>query len=173
MGRSGRLRESTTTPVTVGHALLSIPNDSGYFGERLSAAHTQLVQAWKDRSSGLEDQFRQTDILGALLVASQLFAQQPGASKKMLVIYSDMRNSAPHFDLESTPALLSRHYVDQPQTASLSLRGIAIYVRGVDAFDKSIEYWLALREFWREYFMADGATLVDYSAFREAVPIMP
>ena len=43
-----------------------IPDDPGYFGERLNAARSQLVQAWKRRAAHLEPDFRETDILGAL-----------------------------------------------------------------------------------------------------------
>jgi hypothetical protein len=84
----------------------AVPDDPGYFSERLSAAHIRLVQAWKERSSRLGPRFRRTDILGALQVASQLFNSQHVASKKVLVIYSDMRNSTPDLDLESAPAVL-------------------------------------------------------------------
>jgi hypothetical protein len=53
----------------------NVPDDAGYFGERLNAARSQLVQAWKARSSHLDPHFRQTDILGALQLASEIFVR--------------------------------------------------------------------------------------------------
>jgi hypothetical protein len=50
-----------------------VANDPGYFSERLSAAWRHFARAWQERSFHLEPTVLRTDILGALLVASQLF----------------------------------------------------------------------------------------------------
>ena len=82
-----------------------IPDDPGYFGERLTGARDQLIRAWKVRSSCLAPHFPETDILGVLQLADDIFAQDPGAEQKTLLIFSDMRQSTHDLDLES-PAIV-------------------------------------------------------------------
>ena len=48
---------------------------------------------WKLRSTHLEPRFRSTDVLAALLLASQIFNRQPSeGERRMLVRFSDMRD---------------------------------------------------------------------------------
>ena len=68
-----------------------VPTDSGYFGERLTAARSQLMRAWKQRSGQLTPHFQQTDILGAMQLANQIFDQEPDPNRRILVVFSDMR----------------------------------------------------------------------------------
>lgn len=51
--------------------------DPGYFQEKLAAGRNQLLHAWQERSKALEARSPHTDILGACLVASELFRQSP------------------------------------------------------------------------------------------------
>jgi hypothetical protein len=92
---------------------------------------------------------------------------------RVLVIYSDMRNNMSELNLESSP-LLARHRVINQYLLYVSrLRRVYVYVRGADAAEKSIEYWQALHEFWTSYFDSIGATVCNYSAFRDVVPLAP
>jgi hypothetical protein len=75
-----------------------IPPDPGYFDERLTAARRALLQAWLTRTKALAPSFRHTDILGALLLASQVFQAQP-KGRRVLVIFSDMRENAGNLNL--------------------------------------------------------------------------
>ncbi len=61
-----------------------IPGDAGYFGERLIAAQAELVRAWKARNAHLTPDFRHTDIIGTLLVASQVFKEKAAEEKYSL-----------------------------------------------------------------------------------------
>ena len=78
-----------------------VGSDPGYFGERLSVARSQLVRTWRVRSGRLDPRFKHTDILGALQLAAQIFAQEPDAAPKTLVVFSDMRQNTPELNLES------------------------------------------------------------------------
>jgi hypothetical protein len=132
----------------------SISGDAGYFGERLNAARSGLVRAWKARSSRLKPEYRHTDIIGALLVASQVFGQHSDASNKMLVIFSDMRHQTHDLEIESP-----------------------LRVPSISRLRKESEIPVAdlqenLREFWDNYFQETGATLDEYSVLREG-PKMP
>jgi len=146
----------------------TVPDDSGYFGERLTAARTELIRAWKSRSQQLQPGFSRTDILGALLVASEVFAGQAAVRQKVLVIFSDMRNSTPELSLD-TPSGVSRFLqaLTQRRVSVADLRTTDVYVFGVDATDKSIGSWQRLRESWILYFKDASADLRTYSVLRE------
>jgi hypothetical protein len=50
--------------------------DEGYFHEKLASARQQLVRNWQYRTEHLQAGFSHTDILGALMLAEQLFRQR-------------------------------------------------------------------------------------------------
>jgi hypothetical protein len=148
----------------------TIPEAPGYFGERLKSAHLQLVRAWKARCAKLAPTFRQTDILGALMLAREIFDQQRSSKEKVLVIFSDMRQQTPELDLESAPTVLSFGQIRKEHTTFgiANLGGVHAYVLGVDGAGKSLLYWQSLREFWTEYFMEAGADLRRFSVLRDS-----
>jgi hypothetical protein len=141
----------------------TVPDDPGYFGERLRAARNQLVIAWKDHSARLEPKFTRTDVIGALLLAGQIFGNETG--KKMLVIFSDMRNSTADLNLESQqlPVHCGFGHVD----FEASLPRVQVFVLGVDGFGKDGAYWRTLRTFWEESFRNASADLREYSTLRD------
>jgi len=144
-----------------------VPDDAGYFGERLAAAHSQLVRTWKVRSSQLDPHFRQTDILGALQLAGEVFAQEPDAGRRNLVIFSDMRQSAPELNLES-PKLVPSFSTVAARCGTLpALQQVQVDVLGGDGSGKSSAYWQSLKSFWAVYFHDAGANLKSYSVLRE------
>jgi hypothetical protein len=139
-----RISRSSASPITASLNLISlsahVPDDAGYFGERMTAARSQLLQAWKARSSHLDPHFRQTDILGALQLASEIFAQQPDAGRKILVIFSDMRQSTPDLNLESSQIVPSFSTVAGRCGTLPDLRKVRVYVLGADGAGKSDAY---------------------------------
>jgi hypothetical protein len=145
-----------------------IPSDAGYFSERLSAARSELVRTWKVRSARLKPVFRYTDIIGTLVIASQVFEEQSETSRKILVIFSDMRHRTPDLDIESpaTVACFSRT-PKKTEVVVADLHGVQVHALGVDAAGASITYWQSLQGFWREYFRKTGANVKEYSALRE------
>lgn len=147
----------------------TIPGDAGYFGERLKSAQLQLVHAWKARSTKLTPAFRQTDILGALMLAREIFDQQGNTEEKVLVIFSDMRQQTRELDLESPSMAPSFDRIERKRTkfGVLNLSDVHIRVLGVDDAGKSLSYWQSLREFWSEYFHTCGATLESYTVLRD------
>ncbi len=144
-----------------------ISSDTGYLGERLTAARVQLVRIWKTRSATLQPRYRSTDIIGALLLSSQLFGQQSGPARRALLIYSDMRQRTRSIDLE-TPSF-------SPGTAKLaknaifevSLRNVEVSALGVEDVGTSITYWERLRSFWTDFLLEQGAVLKEYSVLRD------
>ena len=147
----------------------TVPDDPGYFGERLSTARTALVRAWKLRSVKLQPNFSSTDILGALILASQIFDQRPSNEDlKALVILSDMQNHTRELNLESrsgVPALSS--LATAPDGVPVKLPHVQVYALGVDGAGKTAAHWQALEQFWRGYFSQSGAALDAFSALRE------
>ncbi len=47
------------------------------------------------------------------------------------------------------------------------LKGVDVYVVGIDAAKKEPAYWDSLRQFWTEYFKKSGSTLQAFSMMRE------
>jgi len=144
-----------------------VPDDAGYFGERLTAARNQLVKAWKVRSSRLDPHFRQTDVFGALQLASEIFVQQPDAGRKTLVIFSDMRQSTQELNLESPQTVPSFSIAAGERVTFAALHHVQVDALGADGSGKSSLYWQSLKSFWAAYFHSVGADLRSYSVLRE------
>ena len=144
-----------------------VPEDAGYFGERLTAARNQLVKAWKVRSSRLDPHFRQTDILGALQLASEIFAQQPDAGRKTLVIFSDMRQSTSDLNFERLRAVPPFTNLASRCLPLSEFRNVDVIILGANGTSESVAYWNSLRMFWSAYFSQTGAALNSYSTLRE------
>jgi len=159
------------------YVLLSakVGSDPGYFGEKLAAARQQLVKTWQARSAHLAPSTCGTDILGALVVAGEMLRQAPSGSRKVLVVYSDMRNYTKDLDQE-------RRVVRQTDVALAKLaanglladlHGVEVYALGVDAAGEDVSRWSALREFWSAYFSKAEANLKSYSIVRETPQLNP
>lgn len=147
-----------------------VPDDAGYFGERLQAARAQITSAWKARSMKLSPQFRGTDILGTLALVNQVIAEQSGAGCEALVIFSDMRESSPAIDFEALETVPSYAILAQRFGKLPDLKGLQVYLLGVDAAGKSLGNWQSLEGFWRDYFRHAGATVRIYSPLRQTAP---
>jgi len=145
-----------------------LDGDAGYFQERIQSARAELVQVWQKRSASLASRFRATDLLGAVVVAGQLFNKQTG-ERNILVILSDMREETRTLNLARPLLVRPASALQKIEQAHLvaDLKGVEVYVLGVDAAGKSVAYWESLREFWVEYFKKAGANLRSYSMFRE------
>jgi len=141
-----------------------IGSEPGYFREKLLSAHQTLRATWQTRSERLECNARGTDILGALMVASQIFKRSP-ANQSELYIFSDMRQSSRVPDTN----MGGRSAPDEPLTYLSSkgliadLAGVRVDILGVDNVGKDLESWHALHTFWQQYFENARARLDQYS----------
>jgi hypothetical protein len=144
-----------------------VPDDPGYFGERLSGARGQIVRAWSQKAARLSPDFKLTDIFGALELASQLFAEDQSADLKELVIFSDMRESVPGLDFERMKLVPAYRPIQVRFGEATSLRNVHVYVAGVDGAGKSIAYWKTLNRFWGEFLKNAGATLEYFAVLAE------
>jgi hypothetical protein len=144
----------------------TVSNESGYFGERLSAARRELVHTWKRRSATLRPSFASTDILGALELTSQIFSERPiDTDRRMLVLFSDMRNDTRELDLEdpaSLAAAINRRLFEHLP----DLHGVKVFALGVDGAGRTTGKWRQIEEFWQEYFARSGAALDTFSVLR-------
>ena len=146
-----------------------VPDDPGYFGERLQSARGQIEKAWQAKAAHLEPHFEYTDLLGSFTLAGQIFDAQPG-SEKILVIFSDMRHHTRDLDLESSSKITawSRARINR-EISVADLKNAQVYALGVDGARKDFVYWSELRQFWITYFQHAGARLMTYSVLREEV----
>ena len=87
----------------------------------------------------------------------------------MILIYSDMRQSAAPIDLEHVERVSVKHALMMVEDHQLlaDLQGVEVYVYGAHAVGKDIPYWQSLQEFWAAYFERCNATLRGFSMMRE------
>jgi hypothetical protein len=145
-----------------------LTDDEGYFKERLARARAQLIRTCQERSQKLQPESPHTDLLGAFLVASEQFASAQEDRRKVLIIFSDMRQSTRVLDLERPALVQETKALQQVAKSQLipDLRGVDVYVLGVDGTRKSVNYWQTLRDFWMGYFALTEATVNTYSTLR-------
>ena len=158
--------DSFATPYIILSAELA--GDEGYFKERLAKGHAALARAWQERSAQLAPRYSQTDILGALLVASEVFHHSPDGCHKILIVLSDMKQATRALNLERQPSVQVAVAMQQVGSSKLlaDLHGADVYAEGVDGAGESVGYWQSLDGFWAAYFARAGAILVQYSALR-------
>jgi hypothetical protein len=142
--------------------------DKGYFGEKLGAARQQILRVWHERSARLQPSAPGTDILGSLVVAGQLLQQTPNAQRKVLAIFSDMREFTRHLNFETSSSIskdAAFPKVDQGKFLP-NLKGVEVYILGADAAGQEVVQWDSVRKFWAAYFQRQGANLRAYSMMR-------
>lgn len=142
----------------------TISDDAGYFGERVASARQQLLRAWRKQVSRIGASAKETDVLGAVLFAGELF-RQTRADKNILVLYSDMRNTTSRLNLERPYPLNVRAGLADLTRRGLvgDLHGATVYVEGADAAEMTASQWNRVRQFWLGYFAEADATVADYS----------
>jgi hypothetical protein len=146
-----------------------VGSDAGYFNEKLADARQELVRLWQRRIGHLQGEFKHTDILGALILADQLFCLRPNGWRNVLVIFSDMRQDTADLNLETLEMFDSKAALARTEKKGLvaSLAYVDVYVVGVDNAGKPIAYWDRLRQYWLAFFAAAGAHVHSYSVLRE------
>ena len=143
-----------------------VPGDPGYFGERLTAARNQIIRAWDRKTAYLKPEFKQTDIFGALELASQILAQDQGATRRELVVFSDIPESIQGLDFEGM-RLAPQYLAVVARRGELpDMRDVHVLAMGVDGAGKSTAYWESLRRFWRDYFQNAGVAFERFSVLR-------
>ena len=145
-----------------------VPDDPGYFGERLQSARTEIVRAWQTKTAHLTPQYGFTDILGALVLTGQLF-EIDAHSPKILIIFSDMRHHTGDLNLETSAEFNAQAALVRTKQHGLTanLRNVDVYVLGADNAGKPTAYWGRLREYWLEYLVKAGCQVRSYSVLRE------
>jgi hypothetical protein len=163
----GITNDSFATPYIILSAELAA--DEGYFKERLAKGHASLLHAWQSRSAQLAPRYADTDILGALLVASEVFHESPDARRKVLIVLSDMKQATRALNLEHQSTVQMTAAMQQVANNKMlaDLQGVEVYAEGVDAASGSVGYWQSLHDFWVTYFARAGATVKGYSVLRD------
>lgn len=144
----------------------TITSDPGYFGEHLTAAHRQVQIAWGNRSRNLSPSYPGTDLIGAFMVAGQIFEKAGAGKRHALVVISDMRQETAELNLSAGNC--AEHSADQAEAKGLiaNLQNAEVYALGVDSAASAKAEWACLRIFWVQYLSQAGATIRDYSVLR-------
>jgi len=147
-----------------------VPNDSGKLREydQIAAARNRLAASVRRIGGSIEPRFQTTDLLGFLMFAGMAFESAPHM-RRVLVIHSDMRQSARPLDIEHVPVISAEGALRTVEEGHLipDLSGVEVFVYGVHAVGKDIRYWQSLREFWAAYFLRCHATLRSFSMMRD------
>ena len=151
-----------------------LSDDPGYFGERLQAARSRLANSFRERSKDFHPDSRQTDVAGALMVASDIFRASSG-HRNILVVFSDMQNDTPALDLEHARIVSTAFAMQKAGKERLlpDLHGVEVYALGVDGAGKDMRYWQTLRDFWTAYFKRTNAILKTFSVLRDPPDLGP
>jgi hypothetical protein len=100
-----------------------------------------------------------TDIMNSLLIAEQLFHDEP--RRKVLVLMSDMIEDSPSYRFEQiawSPATVDKMLADLGAKGLIPrLPGVCVYVSGVSA--RSAELAQQIGRFWHAYFRRTGADM--------------
>jgi hypothetical protein len=146
----------------------SLATDPGYFGEKLARGRQEIVRVWQTRSARLEPKAKETDILGALVVAGDLFGGRTN-SKKLLLIYSDMKQATADLNLERINSFQRSAMIVRAKQRQLvaDLNSVQVYVLGAHSAMGRIFESRQQREFWQEYFENTHARLISYSLLRD------
>lgn len=136
--------------------------DPGYVSTRDRArlegtreAVRSVARAFFDSTSA--GKAKHTDLLATLHIASE-YARDAGDRETIVVLLSDMLQSAGGIEMERLRRMPGPGWVERQKTAGLlpELRNACIFVVGADATTRE---GAAVREFWLEYFGAAGARL--------------
>jgi hypothetical protein len=84
------------------------------------------------------------------------------------VIFSDMRQSTPCLDLESTKVVPTFSSVGNRCGEPATLDKVQTYVVGADGAGKPTGYWQSLKKFWQAYFQNARADLLTYTVLRDS-----
>lgn len=104
-------------------------------------------------------------IMSSLEVAGKILNgdQMRGASRKILVVFSDMVEESPRykFPREALTDARIRSIVDAERSAGRlpNLQGVTVWKTGASAVDLNDDQSRALQAFWVQYFRATGANL--------------
>jgi hypothetical protein len=156
-------RDSIMNPTPLLSA--EVPSDEGYFGEQLAAARDALVRTWRARAARLMPTEQGTDILGALQLAAEILRVSTPHGRRILMVFSDMRNATKALNLEIADPDTSTAFMAAAQERNLTvdLRGVTVYVGGANGGGTEIRTWKGIKDFWMAYFEKAGAQCASYS----------
>jgi hypothetical protein len=139
--------------------------ESGYFGEQIKAARELVMKSWIEKTKTLEPHFKNTDILGALELASESF-ESNRAERSLLIIFSDLQDTVRNGDARDKKDVKSTTTFSAPQ-----LKGVQVYALGVNPAQKGFQYWLKEKNFWLGWFRKAGATVVNFSINKREIKL--
>jgi hypothetical protein len=147
-----------------------LPRDKGplQFLDRIAVAKAQAASELRSVALSSRHSLPQTDIFGALTLAADILNKP--SDRKVLILFSDMRQSTAELDFERAKAILPVQTLATATKLGMlaHLQGVEVYALGVDGAGKSFAYWTSLHGFWEAYFQKAGASLKEYSALRDS-----
>lgn len=142
----------------------TISSNNGLFGEIPAKDKVRIQEKWS--SLKIRPSAPWTDIFGAMNLASILFTDRK--DEKVLIIYSDMRQSDQIVDLEKSGIINIGKAMETVSRKNLvpDLHDVEVHCLGVHSAKKSLQYWQSLKRFWQTYFEQSKAVLKTYTIER-------
>jgi hypothetical protein len=98
-----------------------------------------------ERSAKLAPTFPATDILGALRLTSQIFALEQATNRRVLVLFSDMRNHTSELNLETKKGLtVGVEASGLTGRQDYDLKGVEVFAIGVEQPAMPTDAWQQL-----------------------------
>lgn len=143
------------------------PEVHGIFTDELTRARGQLVSTFASKSPKLAPNASGTDIIGALWRMKAILesGDYAGPVNREIWIWSDMMNDTPTLTMPKLIALGSDELLETARQRELivPLLGYKVRVFGASTRGLSPQEWKTVKAFWRDYFRAARAELVNYS----------
>jgi hypothetical protein len=147
-----------------------IPADPGplEFVNRIELARTRAARQFRAAAERIAVTAQKTDVIGAFFVASEILRNGHSGARN-LVFLSDMRQSATPLDIETPKVISVKTALSTVEQHHLfpDLRGVDVWILGVDAAGKDVAYISSLREFWTAFLARSGAHLRAFSMMRD------
>ena len=154
------------------YVLLSakVPSDPGplEFIDQIALGRRKIAGKILKLGSSTEPFAPETDVFGYLVFASSQLRGRDG--RKVLILYSDMRHSAPIVNLEKSRVIDVGRTLKQIKQNHLlaDLNGVDVYIYA-HTLGRDIGYWQNLKSFWTEYF-SQASTHLRIYAMTAGVP---
>ncbi|MBC8181878.1 hypothetical protein H8E88_12230 [candidate division KSB1 bacterium] len=134
------------------------------FQNRIVVVKDSLLAVADSVIMSLNARIMKTEIMSAMQVAERVFSRDK--SRKVLVIMSDMIEDSPlhrfQTDNLTTQRIQTKIENERKNNMLPNLKDVNVYVLGATA--KSTKKYLQIRNFWKGYFDACEATLIDYGS---------
>lgn len=155
-----RSSSGSTFPIKFKVSRFSMATDNQNNYDRI--VQQQQAEAVRDFKKLIKESFLGTDILSSLNTAERFFGRVE-TDQQRLVIFSDMQEFSERLKMDGTELtddMIQKFIAREKEDGRFpDLSGADVYIVGMTSESQS--YYYQIEKFWKTYFEASGANLVD------------